>query len=103
MRSIIVLAILTAIGFIFLMNRKEVNTKKMLTSLLILAGIVTLGVIGNSMRSISALFLTHIVALIMAYFGLLYHIFKARLQWYLLMAPVATLLLYVALASIQDH
>ncbi|NEW59812.1 hypothetical protein GSY74_00830 [Sulfurovum sp. bin170] len=103
MKTIIVFALLFSIGLIFLMYKREGNLKKMLLSVLLLAGLISLGVVGNVMRSLMPLFLAHIMALIVAYGGLIIYILRDRLYWYLGLIPVATLALYVLLAWIGNE
>lgn len=103
MKVIIILAILFSIGLIFLMYKREANLKKMLLSFALLIGLISLGVVGNVMRSLMPLFLTHIVALIVAYGGLIIYILRDRFYWYLGLIPVGTLALYVLLAWIGNE
>ncbi|SFV50881.1 hypothetical protein MNB_SV-12-1096 [hydrothermal vent metagenome] len=103
MKAIIVLALLFSIGLIFLMYKREANLKKMLLSSFLLVGLISLGIVGNVMRSLMPLFLAHIVALIIAYGGLLIYILRDKLYWYLGLTPVATLTLYILLAWIGNE
>ena len=98
MKTVIVLAILMAIGLIYVLYQRENDLKKMLFSSMILIFIIGMAILGNSMRSLIPLFLAHIIALILAYGGLVYYIFRAKPQWILWLLPVATLLVYVLLA-----
>jgi hypothetical protein len=98
MKTIIVLAILLAIGLIILLYKREADISKMLFSLFILSSIIGLAVVGNVMRSLLPLFLAHIVALIFSYGALLYYIFRDRKQWIWWFLPVGTLLIYVFFA-----
>ena len=103
MKVIIVLAILFSIGLIFLMYKRENNLQKMLLSFALLVSLISLGIVGNVMRSLMPLFLVHIVALITAYGGLLIYILRDRLYWYLGLFPVGTLALYILLAWIGNE
>ena len=98
MKAVIVLAILFSIGLIVLMYKREDDVQKMAFSFFILLAIIGLAVVGNVMRSVMPLFLAHIVALIMAYGGLVYYIFREKPQWILWLLPLATLILYVGVA-----
>ena len=98
MKTIIILAILFAIGLIVLFYKRESDTPKMLFSLFILSSIIGLAVVGNVMRSLLPLFLAHIVALLFSYGALLYYIFRDRKQWIWWLLPVGTLLIYVFFA-----
>ena len=103
MKAIIVVSILFSIGLIFLMYKRDEDTKKMLLSVTLLGGLISLGVVGNVMRSLMPLFLTHIVALIVAYIGLIIYILRDKLYWSLGLIPVATLALYVLFAWIGNE
>ena len=103
MRLIIVLAILLAIGLIFLLYKKEANLQKMLISFAFLALIISLGIVGNMMRSVAPLFLTHLVAIAISYGGLLLYILRDRFYWYLGLLPVATLTLYLLLSWVGNE
>ena len=102
MKTLIVLAILLIIGMIVLMYKRKDDVQKMVFSFFILLTIIGLAIMGNVMRSVMPLFLTHIVALIMAYGGLIYYIFKDKTQWILWLLPLATLILYVVLALVGN-
>lgn len=103
MKAVIVLAILFAIGVIVLMYKREEDVKKMVFSFFILLVIIGLAVVGNVMRSVMPLFLAHIIALIMAYGGLVYYVFRDVTQWILWLLPLATLILYVLIAWIGNE
>jgi len=103
MKAIIVLAVLLAIGIIFLFYKKDSDIPKMLFSFLVLASIISLAVVGNVMRSLMPLFLTHIVALVLSYGGLLYYLFSEKKQWILWLLPLSTLMFYVLLAWIGNE
>ena len=76
--------------------------KKCYSLFFILLAIIGLAVVGNVMRSVMPLFLAHIIALIMAYGGLVYYVFREKTQWILWLLPVATLILYVLIAWIGN-
>ena len=103
MKAVIVLAILFSIGLIVLMYKREDDVQKMAFSFFILLAIIGLAVVGNVMRSVMPLFLAHIVALIMAYGGLVYYVFRDKTQWILWLLPLATLILYVLIAWIGNE
>ena len=102
MKAVIVLSILFAIGVIFLMYKREDDVQKMAFSFFILLAIIGLAVVGNVMRAVMPLFLAHIIALIIAYGGLIYYIFRERTQWILWLLPLATLVLYIVIAWIGN-
>ena len=103
MKAIIVLAILLAIGLIFLFYKKDSDISKMLFSFLILSSIIGLAIVGNVMRSLMPLFLTHLVALLFSYGGLIYYIFTTKKRWILWLLPLTTILLYLLLAWIGNE
>ncbi len=102
MKAVIILAILFAIGIIVLMYKREADIKKMAFSFFILLAIIGLAIVGNVMRSVMPLFLAHIIALIMAYGGLVYYVFREKSQWILWLLPLATLVLYVVIAWVGN-
>ncbi|MCK5853700.1 MAG: hypothetical protein KAG56_00675 [Sulfurovaceae bacterium] len=103
MKAILVLAILLAIGLIYLTYKKEANLQKMLLSFAFLTLIIFLGIIGNMMRSITPLFLTHLTALLLAYGGLIFYVLRNKFYWYLGILPVATLALYLLLSWLGNE
>lgn len=103
MKALIVMAILLVIGLILLIHKKENNIPKMLFSFSILLSIIGLAVVGNVMRSIMPLFLAHIIALIMAYGGLIYYILRERKQWTLWSLPIGTLAIFIVIAWIGNE
>jgi len=102
MKVLIVLSILLAIGLIVLIYKREEDTQKMAFSFFILLGIIGLAVLGNVMRTVLPLYLAHIIALIIAYGGLIYYVFKDKTQWILWLLPLATLILYFVIAWIGN-
>lgn len=103
MKALIILAILLALGLIFLIYKRESDIQKMLFSLFILISIFSLAIIGNVMRSLIVLFLAHFVALLFSYGGLIYYIFTSRKQWILWLLPLGTLVLYILFAWIGNE
>ncbi len=103
MKVIIILAIFFSMGLIFLMYKRENNIKKMLFSSVLLVGLISLGIVGNVMRSLMPLFLVHIVALVISYVALIIYILRDRLYWYLGLLPVGTLTIYILLAWVGNE
>jgi len=97
MKFLIVLLPLIAIAFIYITFRRDGDIKKALISSILLAGVISLSIVGNVMRSIIPLFLTHIVAIIFAYGATVYYILRGKFIWLALVAPLATMLLYLFL------
>jgi len=103
MKALVILAIFLALGLIFLSYKREANFSKLFLSLFILSSILLLAMVGNIMRSIIILFLTHIMALIFSYLGLLYYLFRGRKQWILWSLPIFTLALYLFFAWLGNE
>ena len=103
MKAIVVIAILFAIGLIALLYKRNHNIKKLLISSAILGFIITTAILGNIMRSVMPLFLTHIVAIIIAYGGLILYIVRGKNYWYAWLLPLFTLLFYLLLAYIENE
>jgi putative effector of murein hydrolase len=103
MKTLVVLAILFAIGIIFLMYKRENDVRKMLFSFLVLGSIIGFAVVGNVMRSVLPLFLAHVIALILSYGGLVYYVFKDKMQWILWLLPLATLAFYLIIAWVGNE
>ena len=103
MKSILILALFLAIGLIFFFYKQQKDVKKMLLSSAFLAGIITWGVIGNTLHSILPIFLAHIMALIASYMALLVYLFRDKFYWYIALLPMATLSLYLLLALIGNR
>jgi len=103
MKVLVVVALFAAIGLIYFSYKREQNIQKLLFSLAVLGAIISLAIVGNMMRSLMPLFLAHIMALIVAYGGLIYYILRTRTQWILWLLPALTLLFYVVLAWIGNE
>lgn len=103
MKVLIVLALFLAIGLIFTSYKRENNSQKLLFSVVILVFIVAFAILGNTMRSIIPLFLAHIMALMVAYGGLIYYIFREKTVWIAWLMPLFTLILYLLLAWIGNE
>jgi Ca2+/Na+ antiporter len=103
MKALIILALIVALGLIFISYKRESDIPKMLFSLLILSSIIMLALMGTVMRSLTPLFLLHIGALILSYGGFIYYVFSESKQWILWSLPVGTLALYVLLAWIGNE
>jgi len=103
MKMIIVGVILLAMALIVLMYKKEGDIKKLLISLVMLISLVSLGIVGNVMRSVTPLFLTHLVALLIAYMGMMVYIVRGKIYWLLIISPIVTLILYIMLAWLGNE
>ncbi len=102
-KLLIVLAVLIAMGVIVLDYKREKDLKKSLIASLLLGLVISLGIVGNMMRSITPLFLTHLVAVVAGYLGFFLYLVRNRLYWYLSFAPVATLLFYLLLSWLGNE
>jgi len=103
MKFIIIIAILLSIGLTILTYKRKSDLKKLLLSFTLLATIISLGIVGNMMRSITPLFLTHMVAILMAYGGLIIYILRDKFYWYLSILPFATLGFYLLLSWLGNE
>lgn len=103
MKAIIVIAILSAIVPIVLFYKRDRDITKLFISAALLGGIISTAIVGNMMRSIAPLFLTHIVAVIFAYGGLIIYILRGRAYWYIWILPILTILLYLLLAWLGNE
>ena len=103
MKVVIILVILMAMGLIVLVHKREKNLKKMIFSFFILVSIIAFSVVGNVMRSIMPLYIGHLMALILAYGGLVTYVIRDKTQWILWILPLVTLVLYLLLAWIGNE
>jgi len=95
MKFLMVLAPLLGIGLSYLMYKRDGDGTKFFLSLLILGAVVSLGVVGNIMRSTAVLFLMHLVAVLSAYMATLYYMVRGRFVWYIVMLPIVTMMIYL--------
>jgi len=103
MKYLLILAPLIIIGFSYVMFRKDGDIKKAIISFLLLWAVITLAIVGNIMRSITPLFLMHIVAILAAYGATAYYVLKNRFIWLALVAPVVTMLFYLLLVWVGNE
>jgi len=103
MKFLLVLAPLIVVALTYVMYKEDGNLKKLIISFLLLWAVITLAIVGNIMRSVSPLFLTHIVAIIIAYGATIYYVLKGRFIWLALVAPILTMLLYLVLVWIGNE
>jgi len=103
MKFLLVLAPLIVVALTYVMYKEDGNLKKLIISFLLLWAVITLAIVGNIMRSVSPLFLTHILAIIIAYGATIYYVLKGRFIWLALVAPVLTMLLYLILVWIGNE
>jgi len=89
MKYLLVLAPLIVMALTYVMYREDGNIKKLILSFLLLWAVITLAIVGNIMRAVTPFFLTHLVAIVIAYGATIYYVLLA------LAAPVVTLLVYL--------
>ncbi len=103
MKFLFILAPLIVAALSYVMFREDGNIKKLIITFLLLWAVVTLAIVGNIMRSVTLLFLTHIVAIIASYGGIIYYVLKKRFVWLALSAPLMTMTLYLLLVWIGNE
>ncbi len=103
MKFLFILAPLIVVALSYVMFREDGNIKKLIITFLLLWAVVTLAIVGNVMRSVSLLFLTHIVAIVASYGGIIYYVLKKRFIWLALAAPLLTMTLYLLLVWIGNE
>ncbi len=103
MKFLVVLLPLITIAFIYIMFRRDGDVKKVVISSLLLLVVISLSIMGNIMRSIAPLFLTHIVAIIFAYGATIYYVLKGKFVWLALVAPLVTMLVYLLLVWVGNE
>jgi len=103
MKFLMILAPLIVMSFSYVMFRKDGDVKKLIISFLLLWAVVTLALVGNIMRSITPLFLTHLVAIVAAYGATIYYVLKEKFIWLALIAPLVTMIIYLLLVWIGNE
>ena len=103
MKFLAVLLPLIAMAFIYIMFKRDGDIKKATISTALLLGIISLSIMGNIMRSIMPMFLTHIVAVVAGYGATIYYIFRGKFIWLALIAPLATMLFYLFLVWVGNE
>ncbi len=103
MKFLTVFAIFLSIVLIYFDYKKDKDIKKTILSSFFLLEIITFGIVGNIMRSITPLFLTHFIALVIAYVGMIYYIVRGKIVWVAVIAPIATMLLYLLLVWVGNE
>lgn len=98
MKFLLILAPLIVAALAYVMYKEDGSVKKLIISFLLLWAVVTLAIVGNIMRSISPMFLTHIVAIVIAYGATIYYVLKGKFIWLALVAPVVTMIVYLFFA-----
>jgi len=97
MKALIILAILATLGIIIFLYKRNKDLKKLLISLVTLAGIITLAVVGNVTRPVMPIFMAHSMLIIVSWGGLVYYIFKEKYHCWIIFSPVVTIALFLVL------
>ncbi len=101
MSRVVIVALITLIIIAFDYKRNK-DLKKSAIATIIAIYIASVGFSGYTLtRVIPPLFFTHILATILAYFSLLYYIFKKRLYWQITILPLITIAIYVGLNFLE--
>ena len=103
MKFLMIVAPAFAIVLIYMMYKREDDVKKVIISFLLLWAVITLGLLGMVMLSMKILFFTHLFAVVLAYAATIFYILKDRFIWLGLLAPVATMLLYLILVWVGNE
>ncbi len=103
MKYLAVILPLVVVALIYIVFKRDGDIKKSFISSLLLLAVVTLSIMGNIMRSILPLFLTHIVAVIFAYGATIYYILRGKFIWLGLIAPFVTMLIYLLLVWLGNE
>jgi lipopolysaccharide export LptBFGC system permease protein LptF len=101
MSRVIIFALIT-LAIFFLHYKKYQDIKKIIISVAIFIYILAIGYSGYIlMRPIPPLVFAHFIALVFAYIGIFYYLFKGRFVWYLIAAPILTTAIYFGLNFIE--
>ena len=103
MKFLLVLAPFIVAAMSYVMYKEDGNIKKLIITFLLLWAVLTLAIVGNIMRSLTPLFLTHIIAIILAYGAIIYYVLKGRFIWLALASPVITMLIYLIFVWIGNE
>ena len=103
MKFLLVLAPFIVAAMSYVMYKEDGNIKKLIITFLLLWAVITLAIVGNIMRSIIPLFLTHIVAIIIAYVATIYYVLKGKFIWLALASPIITMLIYLIFVWIGNE
>ena len=103
MKFLLVLAPLIVAALSYVMYKEEGNVKKLIITFLLLWAVITLALVGNVMRSLSVLFILHIIAIIMAYGATVYYVLKGKFIWFALLSPIITMLIYLIFVWIGNE
>ena len=101
MTRVVLIALIT-LAIIAYDYKKNRDLQKSAIATLIAIYLASVGFAGFTLaRAIPPLFFTHILATILAYFSLLYYIFKNKLYWQITILPLITIAIYVGLNFLE--
>lgn len=103
MKFLLVLAPLIVVALSYVMYKEDGNIKKLIITFLLLWAVITLAIVGNVMRSLTPLFLTHILAIVIAYLAVIYYVLKGKFIWLALASPIITMLIYLIFVWIGNE
>ena len=97
MKALIILAIFTTLGIIFVQYYRNKNLKKLLIALLTVGAIISLAVIGNVTRQIMPIYLAHMMLIVASWGGLIFYLAKERYYGWIIFSPLVTIGLFLLL------
>ncbi|CAA6826041.1 MAG: Unknown protein [uncultured Sulfurovum sp.] len=103
MKFLLVLAPLIVAALSYVMYKEDGNLKKLIITFVLLWAVVTLAIVGNVMRALAPLYVTHMLAIVTAYGGIIYYVLKSRLLWVALVSPGVTMIIYLIFAWIGNE
>jgi len=103
MKFLMVILPAIAIALIYMAYKRDSDIKKLIISFVLLWAVITLALLGMVMLSLKILFFTHMLAIFIAYGGLVYYILRNKFIWLALVAPLGTITLYLILVWIGNE
>ena len=101
MTRVVIVALIT-LAIIAYDYKRNKDLKKSAIATIIAIYIASVGFAGFTLaRAIPPLFFTHILATILAYFSLLYYIFKNKLYWQITILPLITIAICIGLNFLE--
>ena len=97
MKALIILAILATLAIIFFQYSRNKDLKKLFIALGSFLLIISLAIMGNLTRQVIALFMAHIVLIVIAWGGLMVYLVRDRYYWWVIFSPVVTIGLFLLL------
>jgi len=95
MKALIVLAVFTTLGIIFFQYSRNRNLKKLFIALITFGVIISLAVVGNVMRQVMPIFMTHIILILGSWGGLVVYLVRDKYYGWILFSPVVTIGLFL--------